>query len=119
MCVNVATCGIDKPGEGESMAVRTNIYLDDSSYAAARELPRKISMSAVARWVMICASTSDNRELKRILKNNPDLLEVHRYMRPKIMKAFGLKEEDANKVLRVFGKEENEPEIKQRDKKKR
>lgn len=99
------------------MAVRTNIYLDDASYAAARELPRKISMSAVARWVMICGTTSDNRELKKILKANPDLLEVHRYMRPRILKAFGMKEEDADKVLRLFGQEENEPEVKQKVKK--
>jgi len=99
------------------MAVRTNIYLDDASYAAARELPRKISMSAVARWVMLCAATSDNKELKRILKSNPDLLEVHRYMRPRIMKAFGVTEEDANKVLHLFDQEENEPETKPQRKK--
>ena len=99
------------------MAVRTNIYLDDASYAAARELPRKISMSAVARWVMVCATTSNNRELKRILKENPDLLEVHRYMRPRIMKAFSMTEEDANKVLSVFGQEKNEPKINRQAKK--
>lgn len=69
--------------------MRTNIYLDDVSNNVARELPRKVSTSALVRW-MLKAIEMNDKEWKKAIKEDASLREAHEYIAPKLRRFLGI-----------------------------
>jgi hypothetical protein len=63
----------------DSFPVRTNVLLDRQSAEASRELPRKVSTSAILRVILMCLTSSD-RAFERWLDEDPKRLEVAKYI---------------------------------------
>jgi hypothetical protein len=69
------------------MMTRTNLAIDDSIKEGMNELPKKISSSALFRWAVLAATTSD-AEWRRECKARPELVEVTEFLRERMKKVF-------------------------------
>lgn len=84
--------------------MNVNLYFDAESVEAMKEMPRKMNASKVARWAMKTA-VSDAKELKRLLKEDIEFREVQDYLRPRLMQALHIDEEQRKKILKLFSEE--------------
>lgn len=84
--------------------MRATLYLDAKSVNAIHEMPRTMNASKMTRWLLKTA-VSDSKEIKRLLKNDVEYREVQDYLRPRLMKALRIDEEQRKKLLKLFDEE--------------
>ena len=71
--------------------MKTTVYLDEKSAQAADELPRKVNVSKLLRWLLKLIQTNDN-EWASLMEQDAEIREVQDWIRPKLRKALGLKD---------------------------
>jgi hypothetical protein len=74
---------------GDLNVVRTNITLTERAYQAAGDLPRRVPLSAIARWILLACVTPE-KELRRMRDASPEGTAVADYLRGKIEKLVRL-----------------------------
>jgi hypothetical protein len=86
--------------------MRTNIMLDEDSHKVIGELPRKISASKLLRWLLKLIHTND-KEWTQLIKHDPEIREVQEWIRPKVIRALGINEEQRKKIMKIVGHDES------------
>lgn len=59
------------------------ITLSDEAYERAGDLPRKVSLSVIARWFIFCLTMPEKEFLKK-RDSDPEGIKVRDYLRGKI-----------------------------------
>jgi hypothetical protein len=81
--------------------MKTTVYLDEESVKAANELPRKINVSKLLRWV-IKAVTSDEKTWTKLIRTEGEIKEVQDYLRPRLLMILGTTKEQRKKFLAIL-----------------
>lgn len=84
---------IDMECERGAVMMRTTVHLDDQAQKSYEALPRRLSFSAIVRWLLALIGTNQKEWLK-LIREEGEIKEVQDYMRPKLQKALGLSIED-------------------------
>jgi 6-phosphogluconolactonase (cycloisomerase 2 family) len=69
--------------------INAMIVLDERSYKAKNDLPRRFNFSKMARVVIVAATTTD-KEWKQYLKNSEEGREIQAFLREKLAGKLGL-----------------------------
>ena len=68
--------------------MKATLFVDQRTKDAIENMPRKMSASKLFRWFMVMLTCSD-KEWERIRKEEPEILEVQEYIRPKLRRMIG------------------------------
>lgn len=64
--------------------MKVTLYLDEQAHRYMNELPRKVSASKIARYILKALFTTDD-EWREILRTDKDAREVKEYVRSKLL----------------------------------
>lgn len=81
--------------------------LDEESHKVIQELPKKISASKLLRWLLKMVHTND-KEWTRLIKHDPEIKEVQDWIRPRLMRALGLNEDQRKKFFKIIDHDESD-----------
>ena len=73
--------------------MKATLSINEQTKASMGDLPIRMSASKLFRWI-VKLMVSDEKEWKKIIREEGEIKEVQDYIRPKLRMALGLLKED-------------------------